>query len=110
MGSDYTPRYKWRITWPDPGDADSHKTDFSGWDEGICIGRITLQPHGLTKGTWMWSGHGPRVRERLFPHQGYQPTARDAARMVEDYYERLMAHNSGKEETPCTRSTTTTGT
>jgi len=91
--TEYLPLYKWQPTWPDPGDADSWKTDFIGLDGEITIGRIRFEPMGLKKNTWMWSGHGPRVRERLTPHQGYAPTAREASRMVEDYYHRLMRHN-----------------
>lgn len=86
-------RYKWRVTWPNPEDADSHKTDFCGWDGEIRIGRIRLESGGPVKGLWQWSGQGPIVRQRLLPHQGYEETARKAARMVEDYYDRLMAHN-----------------
>jgi hypothetical protein len=33
------------------------------------------------------------VRERLQPHQGFEPTAREASRMAEDYYDRLLEHN-----------------
>ena len=88
-----TLKYKWRVTWPEPGDADSHKTDFSGWDGEVCVGRIRLEPQGLKKDLWQWSGHGGRVRQRIMPHQGYEETARKAAAAVEDYYDRLMALN-----------------
>lgn len=44
-------------------------------------------------GKWQWSGHGPRVRKRLLPHQGYCETARDASRMAEKFYDRLLAAN-----------------
>jgi hypothetical protein len=92
-------KFKWRVTWPDPGDAESHKTDFCGWDGDIRVGRIRLEPQGLKKGQWQWSGQGPEVPERLLPHQGFEPTAREAAREAEDYYERLMAHNGMKGST-----------
>jgi hypothetical protein len=86
-------QYEWRVTWPGRGDAESHKTDFCGWDGEVLIGRIRFEPGGPVKGLWQWSGQGPEVRERLLPHQGYEETARKAAWMVEDYYERLIAHN-----------------
>jgi hypothetical protein len=99
---EYQPKYKWRVTWPDQEDAGSQQTDFSGWDVDIYIGRIRLEPHGLKKGQWQWSGGGPNgVRERLLRHQGFAPTAREASRMVENYYERLMRHNgliAGKDD------------
>ena len=102
MPDEYPPKYKWRVTWPAPEDADSHKTDFSGWDGDVRIGRIRFEPHGRKKGQWQWSGQGPHVRERLRPHQGYEDTARKAAAMVEDYYERLMAHNGLEIRQPST--------
>ncbi|WP_349434796.1 hypothetical protein [Pararhizobium sp. A13] len=102
MPDEYAPKYRWRVTWPDPEDAGSHKTDFSGWDGDVRIGRIRFEPNGLQKGTWQWSGLGPHVRERLLPHQSYEDTARKAAAMVEDYYERLMAHNGLEIRQPST--------
>ncbi|WP_244598560.1 hypothetical protein [Rhizobium tubonense] len=96
MVEDPTPKYKWRKTWPAREDAASHETDFSGWDGDVCIGRIKREPHGLKKDKWHWSGQGLRARERLLPHVGYADTARQAAALVEHYYERLMAHNGGR--------------
>lgn len=99
------PRYPWRITWPDPGDADSHKKDFMGWDGETPIGRIRLEEQGLKKNHWQWSGHGPLegIRKRLLPQQGYCLLAREAAACVEDYYERLMAANGLKTSRPPSR-------
>lgn len=85
--------YRWRKTWPDEGDRDSWETDFMGWDGKVPCGRIRLETANLKKGQWMWSGHGPRVPQRLLPHQGYEQTARQAAAKVEDYYVRLLRHN-----------------
>lgn len=92
--TEYQLRYRWRVTWPDEGDRDSWQTDFRGWDGERPVGRIRFESHGPKRNTWMWSGHGGKVRERLTPHQGYEPTARQAAAKAEDYYERLMAHNA----------------
>jgi hypothetical protein len=88
-------KYKWRVTWPGPEDADSHKTDFCGWDGDIRVGRIRLELHSLKKDLWHWAGGGPGhgTPRRLLPHEGFEPTAREAAHKAEDYYERLMAHN-----------------
>ena len=98
--TEYQPRYKWRVTWPDEGDKDSWQTDFCGWDGEIRVGRIRYEPHGPKKDFWQWSGHGGRVGERLTPHQGYVPTAREASRKVEEYYCQLMAHNGMPEGNP----------
>lgn len=91
-----SPKYKWRVTWPDQGDRDSWETDFQEWDGNIPVGRIRFEAQGLKKDMWQWSGHGPvhgLKNGRLRPHQGYEKTARLAAAKAEDYYERLMKHN-----------------
>ncbi len=99
MPDEYKPKYKWRVTWPDPSDADSHKTDFCGWDGDICVGRIRFEAHGKMKNKWQWTGQGPVrgiSKGRLMPQQGYEDTARNASAKAEDYYERLMAYNGLK--------------
>ncbi|MCS3742011.1 hypothetical protein [Rhizobium sp. BK661] len=88
----YQPKYKWGRTTIDERDVPTDN-DWSGYDGEIVIGRIQLQPHGLKKGQWMWSGQGPRTRKRLLPHQGFEPEGREAMRKVEDYYDRLLAAN-----------------
>ncbi|KAA0698527.1 hypothetical protein DTW90_12020 [Neorhizobium sp. P12A] len=74
-------------------DRDSWKTDFQGWDGDTQVGRIRYEANGPKQGYWQWSGHGPAVRERLLPHQGYEKTPRAAAAKAEEYYDRLLAHN-----------------
>ncbi|KAA0694364.1 hypothetical protein DTW90_23825 [Neorhizobium sp. P12A] len=69
------------------------------WDGDIQVGRIRYEANGLKKGFWQWSGHGPRVRRRLLPHQGYERDPRVAALKAEDYYDRLLAFN-GLEQKP----------
>lgn len=91
---EYKPLYSWRVTWPDPFDADTHKTDFCGWDGDVCIGRIRLEDRTPKKGQWQWSGQGPiPIKHRLLPQQGFVETAREASRKVEEYYHALMRHN-----------------
>lgn len=91
-------KYKWRVTLID--EHDTPREDYCGWDGNVCIGRIRLEPHGPMKGKWQWSGQEPRTRKRLLPHQGYEPTARAAARKIEDYYHNLMAYNGLKGGPP----------
>jgi hypothetical protein len=92
MTEAYQPLYKWRRTKIDERDIPTDD-DWSGYDGEIGIGRIQKQPHGRTKGKWMWSGHGPNVRKRHTPHQGYEPEGREAMRRVEEYYHRLLENN-----------------
>jgi hypothetical protein len=88
----YQPKYKWRETWPGEG----HQ-DFAAWDGETPVGRIRLEESGPMNGRWHWSGNGgPNVKRRLTPNTGYVATAREASRMVEDYYDRLMASNGLK--------------
>ena len=95
--SDYQPKYKWRETWPGETGLDGKQLqDFQGWDGETPVGRIRLEESGPKRGSWQWSGHGPRVRQRLVPHQGFEQSARDASRMAEDYYDRLLEHNGLK--------------
>jgi hypothetical protein len=79
-------KYRWRVTWPTPEDADSHKTDFCGWDGDIRVGRIRLEPQGLKKGQWRWSGQGPEVRERILPHQGTDRPTPHSAGALHEYF------------------------
>lgn len=94
MTDDLKPKYKWRITWPDPNDRDSWLTDFQSWDGDVPVGRIRFEAQGPLKDMWQWSGHGPhkRVKERLLPQQGYEKSARLAVAKAEDYYD-LLVHN-----------------
>jgi hypothetical protein len=87
--TDPTLKYRWRMTWPDPADSASWHTDFAGWDGKVCVGRIRLEQSGAKRGIWQWSGHGgPNAWPRLIPQQGYCATAKEAAAMCEDYYDR----------------------
>jgi hypothetical protein len=98
--SEYRPKYKWRETWPGETGRDGNALqDFQGWDGETPVGRIRLEDAGPMEGKWQWSGHGSRrgIKKRLLPHQGYAATAREASRMVEDYYELLLRHNGMKD-------------
>jgi hypothetical protein len=92
MTEPYQPLYKWRRTKIDE-DHIPNDNDWSGYDGEIRLGRIQLQSHGPMKGKWMWSGHGPRVRKRHTPHQGYEAEGREAMRKVEAYYHQLLENN-----------------
>ncbi|CDM56309.1 MULTISPECIES: hypothetical protein [Rhizobium] len=96
----YQPKYLWKPTWTGETGLDGKPLqDFQAWDGEVPVGRIRYEDGGPKREKWQWSGHGPEVRERLMPHQGFEPTAREASRMAEEYYDRLMAANGlkGKE-------------
>ena len=95
MADPYQPLYTWHRTQIDRNDPPTDD-DWSGSDGEIVIGRVQLQPHGPMKGQWLWSAHGPHRVKRHTPHQGYEPTRRDAGRKVEEYYHTLMAANGLK--------------
>lgn len=81
------PRYKWTYTWP----GERHK-DYVGYDGDRQIGRIFFDAAGPTKGLWRWAAG--TIREAKLPgpmpHNGYKPSARLAAKAVEDHYEARM--------------------
>ncbi|MGX9988812.1 hypothetical protein ACS4RR_006195 [Rhizobium sp. Z1P35] len=83
----YQPIYKWRETWPGGG-----QQDFSGFDGEQSFGRIQLDQTSLGKvGMWKWNiTHIPWVREHIMPHSGWAETSREACRMVEQHYEKLL--------------------
>jgi hypothetical protein len=94
---DYHPKYKWKPTWPGETGLDGKLLqDFLGLDGTVPVGRIRLEEAGPMKGKWQWNGHGPMKVKRHLPHQGYVATAREASRMAEDYYDRLLEHNGIK--------------
>lgn len=88
----YKPLYQWRRTQIDENDPPTDN-DWCGYDGAVGIGRIQKQQHGPMKDRWMWNGHGPRARERLLPHTGYEAEGREAMRKVEEYYHGLMRLN-----------------
>lgn len=57
----YQPKYKWTRTKLDDNDVPT-ESDWSGHDgESWEDPASALQPYGLKKDLWLWSGHGPRV-------------------------------------------------
>jgi hypothetical protein len=90
MTEPYQPVNKWRRTRIEDNDPPSD-ADWMGRETGIE--RIQLQSHGPTKGKRMWIGHGPSVRKRCTPPQGYEAESREAMLKVEEYYHRLLENN-----------------
>lgn len=86
MTEEYKPLYLWRETWPGEG----HQ-DFSAFDNGESFGRIQLDLTTHTKKSkWMWNiTHIKWARKHILPHSGWEDTAKEASRRVEEYYHKL---------------------
>ncbi|WP_146258633.1 hypothetical protein [Agrobacterium rosae] len=83
MTDQYKPRYKWKETWPGEG----HE-DYSGWDGPDIIGRLQI----VMGGKWLWAaGHASWILKRVVPHTGYIDTAREAAKLIEEYHDAMKA-------------------
>ena len=86
-------KYEWRATWPGEG----HE-DWSGYDGHIYIGRIMRDLTTHTKKGWfMWSGgaHGKDGFKKhiIMPHHGWEEEHWQAAKAVEDWYDRMREAN-----------------
>lgn len=86
MTDEYRPHYKWRETWAGEG-----RQDFEGFDGEQRFGRIQLDIAGSgTLGMWKWNTtHIPWVRKHVMVQSGWEDSAREAARMAEEHYDRL---------------------
>jgi len=82
----YQPRYKWQETWPGGG-----KQDFVGYDGKEIVGRIQVdQTTSGKENQWRWNGgFASWIRRRIMPQQGWEATAREASRKVEEHYDKL---------------------
>jgi hypothetical protein len=87
MTEPYQPCYTWRQTSLDANDPPTD-LDWTGLDGTAYIGRIRKELHGPTKGQWHWAGSWPRTYAGTppTPNAGYVATAREATRMVEEYW------------------------
>lgn len=64
--------------------------DFEGLDGEQSIGRVYQTHHHPIKGKWKWNASYPRGfrGEPPLPIGGFADTAREAARKVEEYWDR----------------------
>lgn len=84
MSIEPTPRYSWRLTWPEV------KDDFVGSDGVRMFGRI----HRHHQGNWLWfltMKQAFHNRPSMGVTSGSAESARQAAAAVEDCYDRVMA-------------------
>lgn len=96
-------KYRWTRTWGDePGLNGLPHEDYVGWEGDFNIGRIYLDVQTLHKNEWRWCGYGPKRVPVLLPHNGWKPTSAEAAKAVEDYYDRMVARRDaghGRDQT-----------
>jgi hypothetical protein len=93
MTDEWSKKYEWKPTWPGELDLDGQLfEDYSCFD-GEYAGRIRLEAPGATKGLWHWTGSYPKPMrgEPIMPNAGYAPTAAEAAKAVEDYWDAMKA-------------------
>jgi hypothetical protein len=70
--------------------------DWCGYDGEICIGRIMRDKTTHTRRNWfMWSGGagGRDFNKRQMPHQGWYQEHWQAAKAVEDWYNKMREKN-----------------
>lgn len=86
-------KYQWRRTWgKEPGLNGEPHEDYIGHDGDQNIGRIYLDHQTLKAGTWRWAGGMPKgCRSMVLPNSGWLPTSAEAAKMVEDYWDKMLA-------------------
>jgi hypothetical protein len=86
----YQPRHMWVRTWPgECGLNGKLLDDFVCIVEGEIVGRISAQETGPMRNTYKWdAGHSKRINVKLLPQGGYADDAREAARLVEEHYDR----------------------
>jgi len=90
----WTKKYHWQRTWGDERGIDGKPhQDYEGFDGEESIGRIFLDTAGPTKGLWRWAGGRPDALrgKSIMPNAGYLPTAAEAARTVEWYWDGMKA-------------------
>ncbi|TCR01049.1 hypothetical protein [Neorhizobium sp. JUb45] len=101
-------KYRWAQTWPGEG-----LEDWIGYDGDICIGRIMRDKTTHSKKNhFMWSGGagGPTFNNRLLPHQGWEPEHWQAAKAVEDWYDKMRERNGLPERKKTRRLVRAAGT
>ncbi|HEV7251441.1 MAG TPA: hypothetical protein VGN93_31070 [Shinella sp.] len=86
-------KYRWSRTWGDERGFDGKlHEDYAGYDGEDNIGRIYLDRQTLKAGKWFWAGQHPKGSGRpIMPHSGWLPTAGEAARQVEEYWDKMKA-------------------
>lgn len=77
-------KYDWRLTWPG-----EDRKDWIAVHDRLTIGRIHLDVTSPKAGTYLWAGNCSCWWgfERPLPDRGWEATAAEAAKRVEDWYD-----------------------
>ena len=92
--TDWQKKYRWvRTIFGDELPTEQGTEDYSAYDGEENIGRIFLETAGPTKGLWRWAAGRPAGFKGypVMPNAGYQPTAGEAARTVENYWDEMKS-------------------
>lgn len=89
-------KYRWSRTWGDETGLDRKPhEDYVGWDGDLQIGRIYLDQQTLKAGRWHWSIQYPRGGRARQPNSGWEMTAAEAARVVEEAWDEQIRKLTG---------------
>lgn len=84
-------KYRWARTWGDETglNGEPHE-DYTGHDGPETIGQIYRDIETKKKGLWRWAGGFPKgCKQMAMPNEGWKPTSAEAARTVEEYWDRM---------------------
>lgn len=87
-------RYRWIRSWPGERGLDGKPLeDYCAYDGEQYAGRIRLDRETLKKDQWNWAGAYPKklYGSPIVPNAGWLPTAAEAAKKVEDYWDAMKA-------------------
>jgi hypothetical protein len=85
-------KYHWQRTWGKETGLDRKLLeDYQAFDGDVEIGRIYLDQQTLKAGRWMWSIQYPKGGKPYQPNFGWETTAAEAAKVVEDLWDEQKA-------------------
>lgn len=81
-------KYRWSRTWgQETGLNGLPHEDYIAHDGEENIGRIYLDQQTLKAGKWRWVAYSPKGVPIVLPSGGWLPTAQEAAKQVEEYWD-----------------------
>ncbi|MFN7023701.1 MAG: hypothetical protein ACK4QP_04135 [Pseudorhizobium sp.] len=90
---DWQKKYRWSRTWGDElGLGSKPHEDYVAHDGESLIGR---DQQTLKAGKWMWSIQYPKAGMPMQPNSGWEPTAAEAAKVVEEAWDEQIRRLTG---------------
>jgi hypothetical protein len=81
-------KYRWRRTWgKETGLNGKLLEDYQAFDGDVEIGRIYLDQQTLKAGRYYWAIQYPKGGKPFLPNFGWETTAAEAAKVVEDLWD-----------------------